>query len=594
MSINNIPKKKPGDLVDAEEFNSIVFGINALTPEMYGAVGDGIADDTVAIQNMHNENPKYVRYPKNYKITSPITVKSNCIVEIIGEVKIDKHGYRAFIVSHSWNVHFKGSGKITGHGFFPGKDISSVQGEGEKRFCFDNNRNWPAGYDSTDSTLGAFGGGFIGNGGCGIYIYGGGNISIVGPEISGFNFSGVSIGDAIENKVSTQPIIDGVYIECTIHNCYDNGISMLSCKNVKTGKNTLIYNIGHPDAVDGDASINPGYGVSGRLIADAGNPVRGAHISGTFRDIKRKALDVHSGYDIHFKDVIVKNTFITGLSISKGFTGNITLKNAYIENCGTKTDSTIEHRSGVMVWCPDAVIENVQVKNSGKTQSVLVLEADRTKIKDLTVEGNGIQGRPVNFTTSTLSTISGLTIKGGFDLPILFKDSTGKAAEIDTRAMTKTTASDPDVQFLGVNEVDIKESSYSRPLIKRTENTGDYFHAESIVRLEYQGGFGVASKILKGEKYISAVVAGTSAVEIQGLDGSRNYQDTQFTATATVEDASPTKLPYSRIKTLGSESTNIQKLVVLVKDDTDANISTTSTTIEGLVLIVRVQWTFTI
>lgn len=57
--------------------------VGITTPEMYGAVGDGVADDTSAIQNAVNDG-KFIAFSNTYKITTPITVDdSNCDHKII-------------------------------------------------------------------------------------------------------------------------------------------------------------------------------------------------------------------------------------------------------------------------------------------------------------------------------------------------------------------------------------------------------------------------------------------------------------------------------------------------------------------------------
>jgi hypothetical protein len=577
-----------------ENGNKVKQELSYLIPEIFGAKGDGVNDDTSAIQAMHDTFPKEVRYTGNYNITAPIRVSSDCNIIISGEIKINRHGFRAFVLEFVHNVSFQGKGKITGYGLFPDKNIASVQGEGEKRFCFDKRKNFPAGYDEYDTSLGVFGDGYIGNGGCGIFIYGGGDITIKEVEISGFNFSGISIGDAIMNNVPSQPIIGNVQIECIIHDCYDNGVSMLSCKNIYVGKNHLTYNIGHPDAGAEDYSVNPGYGITGRLVGDKGNPVRGAYISGTYLNIKRKALDVHSGFDIHFHDVYVRQSYITGLSISKGYTGNISLKDGYIENCGLKPESTIEHRSGVMIWCDEATLENVEIINSGTTQSLLVLDALDTQISNIIIKGNGLSGRPINFTRATDFLIKNLVILGSFQLPLLFQKSKGKAIGINSREMVKNIINEPDIQFLGENHVDIKDSSYSYPLIQRTENIGDYFNAESIVKLIFEGASGVNSEVLDGSRYISAISTGSSSVEILGISGSRNYQNINSTATAIIEDISVARVNYSKISLLGLASSNLQKLSISIFDEENEKILINSELINGLTMVVRIQWAFNI
>ena len=60
--------------------------LHTVTPEMYGAVGDNVTDDTLAIQNMFNSNPKYVLFlsGKTYLITNQITIENECTIDGYG------------------------------------------------------------------------------------------------------------------------------------------------------------------------------------------------------------------------------------------------------------------------------------------------------------------------------------------------------------------------------------------------------------------------------------------------------------------------------------------------------------------------------
>lgn len=52
-----------------------------VTPEMFGAVGDGVTDDTTAIENLFNNDGIIIFDPtKEYRVSEPITVSSNTIV----------------------------------------------------------------------------------------------------------------------------------------------------------------------------------------------------------------------------------------------------------------------------------------------------------------------------------------------------------------------------------------------------------------------------------------------------------------------------------------------------------------------------------
>ena len=52
-----------------------------ITPEMYGAVGDGVADDSDALENaIFNSNGKIILLSKKYRITRKITVDTACYI----------------------------------------------------------------------------------------------------------------------------------------------------------------------------------------------------------------------------------------------------------------------------------------------------------------------------------------------------------------------------------------------------------------------------------------------------------------------------------------------------------------------------------
>lgn len=55
-----------------------------VTPEMFGAIGDGIQDDTTSVQKMFNSENEYFMLTSKYKISSAITISNKADLRIIG------------------------------------------------------------------------------------------------------------------------------------------------------------------------------------------------------------------------------------------------------------------------------------------------------------------------------------------------------------------------------------------------------------------------------------------------------------------------------------------------------------------------------
>ena len=87
---------------------------NFVTPEMYGAKGDGVSDDIVPIQKAL-ATLKPCRLDKNYLISTPLTVDSYNILEINGSLTYTQTTGSAIILTGEKNI-IRGRGKIASNG----------------------------------------------------------------------------------------------------------------------------------------------------------------------------------------------------------------------------------------------------------------------------------------------------------------------------------------------------------------------------------------------------------------------------------------------------------------------------------------------
>ena len=102
-----------------------------IMPEHYGAVGDGVSDDSIAFQQAVNNGGFILCRPnKKYKITNTIKLKSNTVLDLnMSEIISTGIAFYNFLDGDSYS-EYNGNGNIEiRNGYIIGGDISFIHGE---------------------------------------------------------------------------------------------------------------------------------------------------------------------------------------------------------------------------------------------------------------------------------------------------------------------------------------------------------------------------------------------------------------------------------------------------------------------------------
>jgi len=344
------------------------------TPQLFGAVGDGVTDDSAAIQAAINAHDN-VLIPKGvYKVVSAPEVPSNKrIYGESGSVILQEDFDNAATIStgteyaglkilkNADNVRIKGldiRGPFYGGSTSPVYRSIGIAVEGRYDEYFYDNGNYPASPDVTPTSLNT-------------------NIEILNCRISGFGQSGIIADNITEFRAKGNHIT----------NCTRDGIRMYGCIDFDVSEN-FVEDMTDGFPGEGIAPNNNVYGITATRIyhstagdgsVDDYRPTRRGIIA---RNIVNncanwKALDTHGGTDISFVDNVIFNAHI-GVGIDKGgytaadgyapprrllIKGNVILAGP---------SNTELHRAGIAVFAHDATLENIG--------------------EDITVEGNYIEG----------------------------------------------------------------------------------------------------------------------------------------------------------------------------------------------------------
>lgn len=332
---NTIPQIKINNTL----FANLIF-TKEINVKSMGAYGDNTHDDTSLLQSIINLGFS-MYFPKgNYLVSKNETLnfQNNDEPCLAIQTKNDMtiQGENATLIS---NVHGQGileiinsnniiidDLKFKGVGIFPSLDGTTGRGEkGTETEGYYTSGFWGSyknnSYDTSNFTThasvnngqawGKFQNGFIGNIANGILIHNNSNYVVVkNCEMYGFNYAGIQIGFLGDS----QTTLDSENIKILnnkIHDCYNSGINIVTCKNYNLENNT-IYSLGHPNALYTDVNCDPGYAISHNSSQNS-QAKKGIISSNIIYDVKRKGIDLHGGENVIISNNIIDNALVGGI-----------------------------------------------------------------------------------------------------------------------------------------------------------------------------------------------------------------------------------------------------------------------------------------
>ena len=443
-----------------------------ISPEMYGAKGDGITDDTEPLQRAINAGSNIV-LSKNYLITDILLLnnRQNVTINLMGDASIiiQKHGYGVFEIRNSKNITISG-GRITGYGSFPSKTYNGGNGGGEKHYVggtWGFNRNG----DSTGRP--AFGNGTIGNCGIGVLIHDGSeNISIKGVFFYGFNYGGIEVGYRGDSASVRLNFSKNITVEgCTFKHIYNAGVEGHSVDGFFI-LNNVIDSMGHPDCISTDSTIDPGYGIAMAAVSLDAYSSKNVIVDGNrVTNCNRKCIDSHSSEGLQIVNNTLKQSYIQGISLTgnSGIRSRAIISNNILTNVGIGNilGGVVDGKIGIYAVHDNVTISGNQLYNCGNGRAINTI-GDYTIITNNLVESLDTAGKdPAYIGVYFQGGIEGLVrdniVHGVFKRGFYF--GTSAACLWDGNTIDLSLASSPDYAFFNTSNVTIGKNKM--PVLQR-------------------------------------------------------------------------------------------------------------------------------
>lgn len=359
-----------------------------VTPEQYGAVGDGVADDTAAINNCLAQN-KAIMFLGQYKINTianagPSTGENYGITIPSHRTLVFSGGSKIICTSNASNHYIA----------FCIKDVEDILIDGLDLQC-----------DRTKEAIVKIKNEGSSDEGVGILIRGSKNIVIKNSKI--YNSLGDGIGiwasgnEAIENSYTPSENI--FFDNCEFHDNRRNSITIGPAKNIKIS-NCNIYNNGlnityedlltDPELIA--AMSEKGYStpyntealiyLSNRNLTVDGNNIIAPGIS------PRAGIDIEPNYAHNeVKGVVIENCYFYGnggfdfVNVGGGETNALTTiqKDICLINCRSESDLALNDCKGIYLGQGNITVFGGSFSYIGASNKADIINIDSAIIKDI-------------------------------------------------------------------------------------------------------------------------------------------------------------------------------------------------------------------